>query len=178
MRTARNDEMRNGGQSDVLGGDENRHPLLDQLNWLARLFDEAFIVPGTNYRIGLDALIGLVPGIGDLIGTALGFYIVWGAAQLGASIPTLVRMLGNVCLDTLVGAVPILGDLFDFGWKSNTRNLQLLRTHLQSTRAAMAIPAPAVKRRLGVAAMIILITFFAILVGLVVTLVRFLQWLF
>jgi hypothetical protein len=106
-------------------------PRVERLRTLTNLLDNAFRVPGTRYRVGLDALIGLVPGIGDAIGAVFSTYIVFQAARLGASQATLVRMLGNVALDTLVGEVPLLGDLFDAGWKANTRNLALLENHLQ-----------------------------------------------
>ena len=103
---------------------------IERLRALTRLLDNAFQVPGTRYRIGIDALIGIVPGIGDVIGAMFSAFIVYQAARMGASTPTLVRMLGNVALDTIVGEVPLLGDLFDAGWKSNTRNLALLEGHL------------------------------------------------
>ena len=106
-------------------------PQVERLRALARLLDDAFQVPGTRYRIGLDALIGLVPGIGDAIGAIFSTYIVFQAARLGASRATLVRMLGNVALDTIVGEIPLLGDLFDAGWKANIRNLALLENQLQ-----------------------------------------------
>ena len=88
-------------------------------------------VPGTQYRFGIDAIIGLVPGIGDAIGAIFSTYIVFQAARLGASRATLARMLGNVALDTIVGEVPLLGDLFDAGWKANTRNIKLLESHVE-----------------------------------------------
>jgi Domain of unknown function (DUF4112) len=111
---------------------------LERLRGLARLLDSAVRVPGTQIRFGLDPLIGLVPGIGDAIGALLSMVIVYHAARLGASRAMLIRMLGNVGIDTLVGEIPLLGDLFDFGWKSNTRNLALLEEHLRQPRAARA----------------------------------------
>jgi hypothetical protein len=104
---------------------------VERLRTLARLLDSAMRVPGTQYRFGIDALIGLVPGIGDAIGALFSSYIVFQAARLGASRATLMRMLGNVALDTIVGEVPLLGDLFDVGWKANTRNIGLLESHLE-----------------------------------------------
>ena len=101
-------------------------PVLRQLDWLSRLLDTAFPIPGTRFRIGLDGLLGLIPGIGDPLGAILSSYIVFAAARLGASQLTLLRMLGNVAIDGLVGAVPILGDVFDIAWKANVRNLALL----------------------------------------------------
>ncbi len=101
-------------------------PGLRQLEWLSHLLDAAFPIPGTRFRIGLDALLGLIPGIGDPLGAVLSSYIILAAARLGASWLTLLRMLGNVAIDGLVGAVPILGDVFDIAWQANVRNLALL----------------------------------------------------
>ena len=89
--------------------------------------DTAFILPGTNVRFGLDALIGLVPGIGDAITTAISLYIVHEAHQLGAPSHVILRMLANVALDGFVGAVPVVGDAFDVMWRANRRNVRLLR---------------------------------------------------
>jgi hypothetical protein len=102
-----------------------------RLRALARLLDNAIQIPGTRYRVGLDALVGLVPVLGDVIGAIFSTFIVFQAARLGASKATLVRMVGNVALDTVVGEIPLLGDLFDAGWKANMRNLALLEAHLQ-----------------------------------------------
>lgn len=106
---------------------------------MTRLLDSAFQIPGTRFRFGLDAVVGLVPGIGDAIGAIFSAVIVYQAARLGASKSTLARMMGNVALDTVVGEIPLLGDMFDAGWKANTKNLALLEAHLQepvSTRRA------------------------------------------
>jgi len=102
-----------------------------RLRTLTRLLDSAVQIPGTRYRVGFDALVGLVPGIGDAIGAVFSTFIVFQAARMGASKSTLARMMGNVALDTIVGEIPLLGDLFDAGWKANTRNLSLLEEHLQ-----------------------------------------------
>lgn len=96
---------------------------------LARWLDDKFELPG-GLRIGFDGLIGLIPGIGDTVGTFLSFYIVAEAARMGASIATLVRMIGNILLELFVGAIPIIGDLFDFMWKANQRNIALLNRQL------------------------------------------------
>jgi hypothetical protein len=111
-------------------------PGLERLRSLSRLLDTALPVPGTRYRFGLDAVIGLVPFIGDAVGALFSIYIVFQAGRLGAPKSTLLRMIGNVGLDTLVGEIPLLGDLFDFGFKSNTRNLALLEHHLEQPAAA------------------------------------------
>ena len=108
---------------------------LRPLRAMTRLLDNAIAVPGTRFRFGLDAVIGLVPGIGDAIGAVFSSFIVYQAARLGASGATLARMVGNVALDTIVGQVPLLGDLFDAGWKANSRNLALLESHLERPAA-------------------------------------------
>jgi hypothetical protein len=104
---------------------------VERLRALTRLLDNAIRIPGTHYRVGLDALIGLVPFAGDVIGAIFSTTIVLRAARLGVSRATLVRMMGNVALDAIVGEIPLLGDLFDAGWKANSRNLALLEAHLQ-----------------------------------------------
>ena len=97
---------------------------------LARLLDDVVRIPGTRIRFGLDALIGLVPVAGDFAGTALSGYVILAAARLGTPPPVLLVMVFNVAVDTLIGSVPALGDLFDVGWKANVRNAALLDRHL------------------------------------------------
>ncbi|HET9483871.1 MAG TPA: DUF4112 domain-containing protein [Xanthomonadales bacterium] len=101
---------------------------------LARLLDAAVRIPGTNIRVGLDALLGLVPGIGDAIGGALSGYIVLAAARLGVPKSVIARMLMNLGIDTVVGAVPLLGDLFDVAFRANTRNVALIESALAAPR--------------------------------------------
>ena len=108
----------------------SREERVARLDALATLLDTAFILPGTNVRFGFDALIGLVPGIGDAITTAISLYIVHEARQLGAPAPLILRMLANVALDGFVGAVPLVGDAFDVLWRANRRNVRLLREWL------------------------------------------------
>lgn len=104
------------------------------LERLGRLMDSAVRLPG-GYRIGLDGLIGLVPGVGDVAGAIVSLYIVLRARKLGVSRGTLVRMLLNVGLETVIGSVPVIGDLFDFAFKANLRNLALLRRMLEDPRS-------------------------------------------
>ena len=113
-------------------------PQLERLRTLSRLLDNAFVIPGTRYRFGFDALVGLVPGLGDAVSAIFSGYIILEASRLGAPKSVVTRMIGNVAIDTLVGWVPILGDLFDVAWKSNLRNMALLETHLQQPAAARA----------------------------------------
>jgi hypothetical protein len=105
---------------------------------LARFLDTAIPVPGTNFRFGFDAVVGLIPFLGDAIGALFSIYIIHQAARLGAPKSTLTRMIANVGLDTLVGEIPILGDLFDAGFKSNIRNLALLEDHVKQPVRARA----------------------------------------
>ena len=95
-------------------------------NALARLLDTAIRIPGTNIRLGLDAVLGLIPGAGDAVGALLSSYIILAAARQGAPRAVLLRMIGNVAIDSVVGAVPVLGDIFDVAFKSNARNAALL----------------------------------------------------
>ncbi|MEM8725268.1 MAG: DUF4112 domain-containing protein [Pseudomonadota bacterium] len=97
---------------------------------LELLIERSFRVPGINVPIGLDALIGLVPVLGDIVTTALGAYIVWEARNLGMSKWHLMRMGGNVAFDTAIGLVPLVGDAADFMFRSNTRNLRIIKKHL------------------------------------------------
>ncbi len=97
---------------------------------LERLLEQAVTVPGINRKVGLDAILGLVPVAGDLVSAAMGLYLVWEARNLGMSKWQMARMTANVGFDTLVGSVPVAGDLFDFLFRSNTRNLRILRRHL------------------------------------------------
>jgi hypothetical protein len=108
----------------------SRAERIARLDALATLMDSAFIVPGKQIRLGLDAVIGLIPGIGDAITTLIGLYVIREARELGAPRWLVARMLGNVAIDGIVGAVPLLGDVFDAAWRANRRNLKLLRDHL------------------------------------------------
>jgi hypothetical protein len=107
----------------------SRRERIERLDRLATLLDTAFVIPGTNIRFGADALIGLAPGIGDSVTTALAAYIVYEAHRLGVPRRVLVRMIGNVAIDGIVGAVPVFGDLFDVTFRANRRNVRILREH-------------------------------------------------
>ena len=97
-----------------------------RLEAMEGLLERAFLVPGLNRRVGLDAILGLVPVVGDVVTTAMGAWLVWEARNLGLSRFHIARMVGNIGVDALVGAVPVVGDLFDFAFRSNTRNLRIL----------------------------------------------------
>lgn len=101
-----------------------------RLEALARLLDSRWRVPGTGIRFGADALMSLVPGVGPAVSTVVSAYIIWEARRLGVSTGTLLRMMGNVGLDTLISAVPLAGSVGDVFFRANLRNMALVRRHL------------------------------------------------
>jgi Domain of unknown function (DUF4112) len=109
----------------------SRHARIARIDALATLLDTALVIPGTGIRFGLDALIGFFPVLGDTITTALSLFIVHEAYQLGAPGHVIARMLGNVALDGVLGAVPLVGDVFDVLWRANRRNVRLLLEWLE-----------------------------------------------
>ena len=108
----------------------SREDALARITVVAKLMDSAFFIPGLNRRIGLDAVIGLVPGVGDAISAALASYIIWEARQLGLPRWKIARMIGNVAVDTAIGAIPLAGDVFDVFFKANERNLRIIHEHI------------------------------------------------
>jgi hypothetical protein len=102
----------------------------NSLRRFAEWLDAGIRIPGTSWRFGLDPILGLVPGFGDVAGAVLAGWIFVEAARLGASRATLLRIAGNVALDASAGALPVVGDVFDFAWKANLRNVALLERHL------------------------------------------------
>ena len=111
---------------------------LEALRHISRLLDSQFLLPGTSYRFGLDPILGLIPGIGDLVSPLFTIGILWQGRDLGLPRIVQLRMLFNVAIDTLLGAVPLIGDLFDFAWKANDMNLALLDLHAYEERTASA----------------------------------------
>ena len=93
--------------------------------------DGAFVLPGTNIRLGLDVIIGLVPVAGDVVSGVISSYLIWEARQLGAPKWLIARMMANTLLDTTVGAIPVLGDAFDVMFRANMKNMALLRRHME-----------------------------------------------
>ena len=104
------------------------NPRLQHVRFFSNLLDQCIVLPG-GFRIGIDPIIGLVPGIGDVLSTLLSLYLVYQGALLGLRKRILLRMLGNVAIEALVGTFPILGDVFDAVWKANIRNLRLIELH-------------------------------------------------
>jgi hypothetical protein len=115
---------------------------LQRVARLAYWLDDRFRIPGTKLRMGLDGLLGLIPGIGDTATALLAAYVVLEAARLGVPKGMLARMLANVGFDFVIGLVPLLGDLGDFAWKANRRNARMLHDHLLARRSAAPGRAP------------------------------------
>lgn len=106
---------------------------------MEKLLERAFHIPGTKVPVGLDSIVGLVPVVGDIITAAMGAWIVWEARNLGMSKWQLTRMAANVGIDTALGAIPLAGDLFDFLYRSNTKNLRIIKRHLDKHHPAMVV---------------------------------------
>lgn len=140
---------------------------------IARALDTAVGIPGTRFRFGLDPILGLVPGLGDVVGAVLSGYIVLTGVRLGAPSSMVARMVANVAIDTLVGSVPVVGDLFDAGWKSNIRNIALIEKHV-----GLADPPPQANRRRVAVGIVVLILVALAGVALTVAVVRLLLGLF
>lgn len=143
---------------------------LEHYTRLTNLFDQAFRVPGTNWRFGLDALVGLLPGAGDLVGALVGGYGIVVARQLGAPLAVQGRMLVNLAIDGLVGAIPLLGDIFDLAFKAHVRNRLLLEQWLARPRAA--------RRSSMVSLVAILLALLAVVVGTVWLAILGLRWIY
>ena len=105
--------------------------VLRRVEAMEKLLERGFVIPGTRVPVGLDSIIGLVPVVGDLITAALGGWILWEARNLGLSKFHLMRMAANIGVDTALGAVPLVGDAFDLLYRSNTKNLRILRRHIE-----------------------------------------------
>jgi hypothetical protein len=134
------------------------HKALRQLDFLAKLMDSQFRIPGTEIRFGLDALIGLIPGAGDLSTFALSGFMVIMMAQNGASGFVLARMILNILIDALVGSIPLVGDIFDVAFKANSKNMRLMHEHYREGRhkgSALKVVVP------------VLIVLLAVIIGII-----------
>ena len=139
---------------------------------LARLLDSAIRIPGTGISFGVDSIVGLVPGVGDLAGAVMSGYIVLASARMGVPPAVVGRMILNLGVDTLVGSVPLLGDLFDVGFRANLRNAALLERHLAEPEVVRH------SSRVAVAGAIVgIVVLAAAGVGIAVMAVRALNWL-
>ena len=104
--------------------------LRKRVEMLEMILERSFVIPGINRPVGLDAIVGLVPVVGDVITAAMGAYLIWEARNLGMPKWKILRMVGNLGVDTTLGAIPVVGDAFDFLFRSNTRNLRIIKKHL------------------------------------------------
>lgn len=109
----------------------SREDALRRMEFVANLLDTAFVIPGTKRRIGIDAFIGLVPGIGDVLTTILSSYVIWEAKNLGVSRFAIGRMLANLAIHATFGSIPLIGDAFDALFRVNQRNLRIVRSELE-----------------------------------------------
>jgi hypothetical protein len=115
---------------DMPGMGSDPHSVRARVEAMEKLLERAFHIPGTKIPFGLDSVIGLVPVLGDFVTAAMGAYIVWEARNLGMSKWQLVRMTANLGIDTAIGAIPFVGDAFDLVWRSNSKNLRIIKKHL------------------------------------------------
>jgi uncharacterized protein DUF4112 len=113
---------------------------LARITAIAKMMDSLFAIPGTRIRVGVDAILGLVPVVGDLLSQVIATYIIWEARQLGVSKLVLWRMVANTLIDTAVGSVPLVGDAFDVAFRANMKNLRLLQRHLE--KRGYRVPMP------------------------------------
>lgn len=152
--------------SNNLSINDNNKKRLRRLAWF---LDSSIRLPYIDYRIGADGIIGLIPGLGDTVGALLSSYIVLEAAKLGASKSVLLRMALNIAIETIVGIVPIVGDLFDMAWKANLRNVRLLDSYLKSPQRT--------RRESTIFVAIVLISIVAITVFALWLLIMILRWI-
>lgn len=120
--------------AEVVEPDEKLPQDLLALRKFAYLMDQAFPIPGTNIRVGLDAVLGLIPGIGDVMGAMLSTWVIAGALRHRVPARVILRMIGNVAIDLTFGAIPVAGDVFDFLYEENMKNMRLLEKHRDRTR--------------------------------------------
>ena len=157
---------------EVIEPDEKLPQDLVALRRFAFLMDEAFTVPGTNFRFGVDALVGLIPGVGDVIGGVLSAWILIGAVRHRVPSRVVARMTLNILADMLFGAVPVAGDVFDFLWEENIKNMRLLEKHRDRRHAPRSAAGMVV---LGI---FILVFTVALSLTVVAAVIAFLVWVF
>ncbi len=122
---------RNGMFDLLKAAAPSRDDAVRRMEMMAKLLDNAFVIPGTKRRVGIDAIIGLIPGLGDIATTLLSSYVIWEARNLGVSRVAIGRMLTNLAIHASVGAIPIVGDVFDAFFRVNQRNMRIVRAQLQ-----------------------------------------------
>ena len=150
---------------DIYEPDEALPRDLVVLRRFARLMDEAVTIPGTNRKVGLDAAIGLIPGFGDIAGALLSTWVIVGAIRHRVPFLVVMRMLLNIIIDLVIGAIPLVGDVFDFFWEENVKNVDLLFRHRHRQKAPRA---PAEMTGLAVAITgVFAFILFAALIGII-----------
>jgi hypothetical protein len=138
---------------------------LAHIRGLARFLDESIPVPGTKYKIGVEPIVGLIPGVGDFFGVTLSAYIILRAADLGVSAATIIRMIINLAIDGVIGSLPFVGDLFDLVWKANKRNIVIVENELlknaplKSSKVFVAVAAVAL-----ISVMALIFSFFVLVI--------------
>ncbi len=157
--------------SSINTANKSQAASLRRLRQISHLLDNAIPIPGTKYRIGLDPILGLIPGGGDLIGSVFAGYVVFKSAQMGVPQETLVQMAANIVFDTVAGTVPVAGDLLDVGWKANVKNIELLDAHLGS-------PEPVGKKADWLFVVALLLGLMLIVGGVIFLSVMFFGWVF
>ncbi|MES2625244.1 MAG: DUF4112 domain-containing protein [Pseudomonadota bacterium] len=160
--------MKTGKEEPIVKRENATNGVSRRISTLSWLLDESIRLPG-GYRVGWDGIVGLIPGLGDLIGLAASSYILYLAAQGGAGKIILARMACNILIETGVGSIPLIGDLFDFVFKANSRNLKLLQRHV-------AEPARA-RRVSGAWLSVFLLFILAAVAGIVTLMVELIRWL-
>jgi hypothetical protein len=119
-----------------------------RLEAMEAVLERAFLIPGINRPIGVDAIVGLIPVVGDVITASMGAWLLWEARNLGMSKFQLARMAGHIGMDSLLGAVPLVGDLFDFAYRSNSKNLRIIKRYLDKNHpATITLEGEVVERR-------------------------------
>ena len=137
-RDFRIDEM--AAQFDRMPGmARDAQSVRQRIEMMEQVLENVFTIPGTRFRVGLDSMIGLIPVVGDLVAAAMGAWIVWEARNLGMSRWQLIRMSANIGVDTAIGAIPFVGDAFDLAFRSNSKNLRIIRKHLDRHHASTTI---------------------------------------
>lgn len=156
---------------EVIEAEEKLPQDLVALRKFAFLMDEAFTVPGTRFRFGVDALVGLIPGLGDVVGGVLSTWILVGAVRHRVPATVIARMTLNILIDLFFGAVPVAGDVFDFLWEENMKNMRLLEKHRNRRREPRSAAVMAV---IGVVILVILV---AISLSLVAAIIALIVWI-
>lgn len=140
------------------------------VRYLADLLDSRFRIPGTQQTFGIDAVLGIIPGVGDVVGLAAGGVVITNAVRLGARGWTLVQMLVNVALDATIGSVPVAGTVFDVFYKANNRNVALLEEHVRDAQGARSQARRSVLRSVTAVVVVTVVVSIVLVVGLVLLL--------